>query len=51
MQPALEVDPGPFIRSFLYPNNYMVTNTNAVQKPDNTVQVFWDKNPPSPWIY
>lgn len=51
LQPALEVDPGPFIRSFLYPNNYMVTNTNAVQKPNNAVQVFWDKNPPSPWIY
>ena len=51
MQPALEVDPGPFIRSFLYPNNYMVTNTNAVQKPDLTQQVFWDTNPGSPWIY
>lgn len=51
LQPALEANPGPFIRSFLYPNNYMVTNTNAVQKPDNTVQVFWDKNPGSPWIY
>jgi hypothetical protein len=51
MQPGLEVDPGPFIRSFLYPNNYMVTNTNAVQKPDLTQQVFWDTNPASPWIY
>ena len=51
MQPALEADPGPFVRSFLYPNNYMVTNTNAVQKPDVAVQVFWDKNPASPWIY
>jgi len=51
MQPGLEADPGPFVRSFLYPNNYMVTNTTAVQKPDVTVQVFWDKNPASPWIY
>lgn len=51
MQPALEVDPGPFVRSYLYPNNYMVTNTNAVQKPDLTQQVFWDTNPASPWIY
>ncbi len=51
MQPALEENPGPFIRSFLYPNNYMVTNTNAVQKPDLTQQVFWDTNPASPWIY
>lgn len=51
MQPGLEADPGPFVRSFLYPNNYMVTNTNAVQKPNVAVQVFWDKNPASPWIY
>jgi hypothetical protein len=51
MQPALEEKPGPFVRSFLYPNNYIVTNTNAVQKKDLTGQVFWDKNPASPWIY
>lgn len=51
MQPALEEVPGPFIRSFLYPNNYMVTNTNAVQKPNLAQQVFWDTNPASPWIY
>jgi hypothetical protein len=51
MQPALEEIPGPFVRSFLYPNNYIVTNTNAVQKKDLTTQVFWDKNPASPWIY
>lgn len=51
MQPALEVDPGPFVRSFLYPNNYMVTNTTAVQKPNLAQQVFWDTNPASPWIY
>lgn len=51
MQPALEATPGPFVRSFLYPVNYMVTNTNAVQKQNLAVQVFWDKNPASPWIY
>lgn len=51
MQPALEDIPGPFVRSFLYPNNYVVTNTNAVQKANLGVQVFWDKNPASPWIY
>lgn len=50
MQPALEADPGSFVRSFMYPTSYMVTNTNAVQKPDVSVQVFWDKNPASPWI-
>ena len=51
MQPALEERPGPFVRSFLYPNNYMVTNTKAVQKQNLAQQVFWDKNPASPWIY
>ncbi|WP_144605415.1 SusD/RagB family nutrient-binding outer membrane lipoprotein [Algoriphagus algorifonticola] len=45
MQPGLEQNPGIFPRSFFYPNNYMVTNTKAVQKPDQSVQVFWDTNP------
>jgi len=47
----LEEDPGAFVRSLLYPNSYIVTNTNAVQKSGLAVQVFWDKNPASPWIY
>ena len=51
MQPGLEAVTGPFVRSFLYPNNYMVTNTKAVQKQNLATQVFWDKNPASPWIY
>jgi hypothetical protein len=51
MQPGLEAITGPFVRSFLYPNNYMVTNTKAVQKQNLALQVFWDKNPASPWIY
>jgi hypothetical protein len=51
LQPALEEKPGAFVRSFLYPNNYIVTNTSAVQKQNLAVQVFWDKNPASPWIY
>lgn len=51
MQPGLEAITGPFVRSFLYPNNYMVTNTKAVQKANLAVTVFWDKNPASPWIY
>ena len=51
MQPGLEAITGPFVRSYLYPNNYMVTNTKAVQKKDLALQVFWDKNPASPWIY
>jgi hypothetical protein len=51
MQPGLEAVTGPFVRSFLYPNNYLVTNTNAKQKQNLATQVFWDKNPASPWIY
>jgi len=51
MQPGLESITGSFVRSFLYPINYMVTNTTAVQKKDLATQVFWDKNPASPWIY
>ena len=51
MQPGLEAITGPFVRSFLYPNNYMVTNTKAVQKANLASPVFWDKNPASPWIY
>ncbi len=52
MQPGLEQNPGLFPRSFFYPNNYMVTNTKAVQKQDQTVQVFWDKNPAgNTWVY
>jgi len=51
LQPGLEAITGPFVRSFLYPNNYMVTNTKAVQKQNLATQVFWDKNPASPWIY
>jgi len=45
MQPGLETNPGVFPRSFFYPLNYLVTNTNAVQKADQSVQVFWDNNP------
>lgn len=52
MQPGLEVNPGTFPRSFFYPLNYLVTNTNAVQKADQAVQVFWDTNPAgNAWVY
>lgn len=44
MQPALQAAPGPFIRSFFYPSSYVNLNTNAQQKPDVTVKVFWDTN-------
>jgi hypothetical protein len=52
MQPGLEVNSGVFPRSFFYPLNYLVTNTNAVQKADQSVQVFWDNNPAgNAWVY
>lgn len=52
MQPGLEANPGTFPRSFFYPNDYMVTNTKAVQKANQGVQVFWDKNPAgNSWNY
>lgn len=43
-QPALAPNPGNFYRSFTYPAVYVVRNRDAVQKPDNKVQVFWDNN-------
>lgn len=45
LQPALALNPGEFYRSFTYPAVYVIRNSNAVQKPDNTVKVFWDNNP------
>lgn len=52
MQPGLEQSAGDFPRSFLYPNVYMVTNTNASQKPGLSAQVFWDTNPAgNSWVY
>lgn len=44
MQPGLLVDTGDFPRSYLYPNDYMVTNINAKQRAF-TDRVFWDNNP------
>jgi hypothetical protein len=45
MQPTLNADPGVFIRSHLYPSNYVNLNQNAVQKSNVGVKVFWDTNP------
>jgi hypothetical protein len=45
MQPGLLANFGEYPRSFFYPNNYMVTNNTAVQKPSQTQRVFWDTNP------
>jgi hypothetical protein len=46
--PNWELDPGPFPRTFLYPQNEVVTNPSLTQKQTLTQQVFWDTNPASP---
>jgi hypothetical protein len=43
-QRTLLPNEGSFIRSFFYPNSYVLFNKNAVQKPTVTTQVFWDNN-------
>jgi len=48
LTPNWELDPGPFPRSFLYPQDEVITNPNLTQKQDLTTQVFWDTNPASP---
>lgn len=48
IEPNIEVDPGAFIRSFLYPANAANTNSSIQQKQTVTTQVFWDTNPASP---
>ena len=47
LEPNLEPDPGPFVRSFFYPANAANTNSNISQKGGVTDQVFWDTNPGS----
>lgn len=42
MQPTLNPAPGPFIRSFWYPQDHVTLNLNGRQKADNTVRVYWD---------
>lgn len=46
--PNWQANPGPFPRTFLYPQNEVTTNSNLTQKTDLTEQVFWDTNPSSP---
>ena len=48
VNPSWELNPGPFPRSFLLPQNEVVTNPNLTQKTSLTEQVFWDTNPASP---
>ncbi len=44
-QPGLDANAGGFVRSFYYPANYIAGNSNAKQKANVTVPVFWDNNP------
>ncbi len=48
LSPSWEPDPGPFPRSFFYPQDEVITNPNLDQRLDLTNQVFWDNNPASP---
>lgn len=45
IQPNLEPNPGPFVRSFWYPANEVSANANINQKESITERVFWDNNP------
>ena len=44
LQPAIDQNPGPFIRSALYPSVHVNRNLNAEQKGSVTEPVFWDTN-------
>ena len=48
LTPNWEPNPGAFPRSFLLPQNEVVTNPSFDQKTSLTEQVFWDTNPASP---
>ena len=47
IQPNIEPNPGPFIRSHWYPANEVTANSSLNQKPNVSVKVFWDNNPDS----
>lgn len=44
VQPAIDPNPGPFIRSALYPATHVNLNINVTQKNSFTDPVFWDTN-------
>jgi hypothetical protein len=46
IQPMRAANPGNFIRSLLYPADYVNLNSNATQKSNTAItKVFWDNNP------
>lgn len=44
LQPMLLPSPGGFMRSLYYPSNAANNNSNIVQKPNQSVPVFWNTN-------
>jgi len=48
LTPSWELNPGPFPRTFLLPQNEVITNPNLTQRTDLNAQVFWDTNPAGP---
>jgi hypothetical protein len=44
LQPMFLASPGGFMRSLYYPYNAANNNSNIVQKPNQTVPVFWNTN-------
>ncbi len=44
IHPALDPNPGSFIRSFRYPDNAINNNSNIDPKPNQTVKLFWDRD-------
>ncbi|CAN5398696.1 SusD/RagB family nutrient-binding outer membrane lipoprotein [soil metagenome] len=45
IQPNIEPNPGPFVRSFWYPANEVSANASINQKETIAKRVFWDTNP------
>lgn len=48
VDPNVEIDPGVFPRTFLYPSVEVIANPNILQRGDNATQVFWDTQPAGP---
>jgi hypothetical protein len=44
-QPALDPNPGGYVRSYYYPTSFVARNSNIKQKTNMTLPVFWDNNP------
>lgn len=46
MQPTIQLNPGPWMRTLLYPSVFVNLNSSATQRPaDQVNKVFWDTNP------